>query len=98
MYGTKLCMGTKKHFEAPVEQQIELYHQAGFEGFFTEWDDNIPLYRETADRLIATHLNDNYGVSDYGGVITPTDDHHLLPFDGIFLFLFPKKGGIMALL
>lgn len=208
-------MGTKKHFEAPVEQQIELYHQAGFEGFFTEWDDHIPLYRQTADRLgmiyqsihapfyhcadmwgtdekaraateeflhcvqvcaevevpimilhayigfgpndgpnpagienyrrvvdlaaeknvkvafenaegeaylaavmtafadyenvgfcwdtghelcynggkdmmalygdrlIATHLNDNLGVSDFGGVITPTDDHHLLPFDGI---------------
>ena len=215
MYGTKLCMGTKKHFEVPVEQQIELYHQAGFEGFFTEWDDHIPLYRQTADRLgmiyqsihapfyhcadmwgtdekaraateeflhcvqvcaevevpimilhayigfgpndgpnpagienyrrvvdlaaeknvkvafenaegeaylaavmtafadyenvgfcwdtghelcynggkdmmalygdrlIATHLNDNLGVSDFGGVITPTDDHHLLPFDGI---------------
>lgn len=215
MYAAQLCMGTKIHFGVPIETQIDLYHQAGFEGFFTEWDDNIPLYRETAEklgmiyqsihapfyrcadmwaggetakaatdgflhcvdmcaqvevpimilhayigfgpndgpnpagvenyrrvveragekgvkvafenaegepylaavmgafagyenvgfcwdtghelcynsgrdmtalygnRLIATHLNDNYGVSDYGGVITPTDDHHLLPFDGI---------------
>lgn len=35
------------------------------------------------DRLIATHLNDNLGISDYNGVIVPTDDLHLLPFDGV---------------
>lgn len=35
------------------------------------------------DRLIATHLNDNLGVSDFDGKVTWTDDLHLLPFDGI---------------
>ena len=35
------------------------------------------------DRLFHTHLNDNLGVSDYYGRITPRDDLHLLPFDGI---------------
>ncbi len=35
------------------------------------------------DRLIATHLNDNLGISDYSGRITWKDDLHLLPFDGI---------------
>jgi sugar phosphate isomerase/epimerase len=35
------------------------------------------------DRLIATHINDNLGVSRYDGKIFWTDDLHLLPFDGI---------------
>ncbi len=35
------------------------------------------------DRLIATHLNDNLGISSFDGEITWTDDLHLLPFDGI---------------
>lgn len=34
-------------------------------------------------RLIATHLNDNLGIRDFGGEITWHDDLHLLPFDGI---------------
>ena len=33
-------------------------------------------------RLIATHINDNLGIRDYGGAITWIDDLHLLPFDG----------------
>ena len=51
MYAAQLCMGTKIHFGVPIETQIDRDHQAGFEGFFTEWDDNIPLYRETAEKL-----------------------------------------------
>lgn len=36
------------------------------------------------DRIFATHINDNLGVSDYTGKrIFWTDDLHLLPFDGI---------------
>lgn len=35
------------------------------------------------DRLIATHLNDNLGISRSDGEIFWTDDLHLLPFDGI---------------
>ena len=42
--------------------------------------DMLTLY---GDRLIATHLNDNLGVSSPDGVITWRDDLHLLPFDGI---------------
>ena len=55
------------------------------------WDTGHELcYNSGADmmarygnRLIATHLNDNLGISDEHGVIAPTDDLHLLPFDGI---------------
>lgn len=35
------------------------------------------------DKLIATHINDNLGIKDYGGKIFWHDDLHLLPFDGI---------------
>ncbi|MCR5681236.1 MAG: sugar phosphate isomerase/epimerase, partial [Clostridiales bacterium] len=34
-------------------------------------------------RLIATHINDNLGIRDYGGRTFWYDDLHLLPFDGV---------------
>lgn len=43
--------------------------------------DMLALY---GDRLFGTHLNDNLGVRDpEGKIITPKDDLHLLPFDGV---------------
>lgn len=42
--------------------------------------DLLALY---GDRLIATHINDNLGIRDFGGRIFWHDDLHLLPFDGI---------------
>ncbi len=42
--------------------------------------DLLSLY---GDKLIATHINDNLGIKDYGGKIFWHDDLHLLPFDGI---------------
>ena len=41
------------------------------------------LLAKYGDRLIATHINDNLGISDCKGRIFWTDDLHLLPFDGI---------------
>ncbi len=41
------------------------------------------LLADYGDRLIATHLNDNLGISRFDGEIYWTDDLHLLPFDGI---------------
>lgn len=41
------------------------------------------LLARWGDRLIATHLNDNLGIRDFGGKIFWHDDLHLLPFDGI---------------
>jgi len=40
------------------------------------------LITKYGDRLIATHLNDNMGITDENN-ITWLDDSHLLPFDGI---------------
>ncbi len=52
---------------------------SGHEMCYNYSKDMLALY---GDRLIATHLNDNLGISDFGGRIFWTDDLHLLPFDG----------------
>ena len=52
----------------------------GHETCYNKSRDMLALY---GDRLIATHINDNLGVSDYTGEIKPQDDLHLLPFDGV---------------
>lgn len=38
--------------------------------------------KDYGDRLIMTHLNDNYGISRPDGQLQGTDDLHLLPYDG----------------
>jgi len=53
---------------------------SGHELCYNHGKDMLKLY---GDKLIATHLNDNLGISDYNGRIIWTDDLHLLPFDGI---------------
>jgi len=40
------------------------------------------LLLKYGDRLVATHINDNLGISRSDGSIFWTDDLHLLPFDG----------------
>jgi len=52
----------------------------GHEQCYNRGVDMLALY---GDRLIATHINDNLGISSYDGVTAPRDDLHLLPFDGI---------------
>lgn len=43
------------------------------------WD----FLKDYGDRLLMTHLNDNYGLTDPQGQLRGTDDLHLLPYDGI---------------
>ena len=45
------------------------------------WSQDMP--GKYPGRLLATHINDNLGIRDYGGGITWIDDLHLLPFDGV---------------
>lgn len=52
----------------------------GHEMCYNHSKDMLALY---GDRLIATHINDNLGIRDFGGEITFIDDLHLLPFDGV---------------
>lgn len=65
---------------------FESYENVGFcwdtghELCYNRGKDMLSLY---GDKLIATHINDNLGVSKFDGTIFWTDDLHLLPFDGI---------------
>ena len=51
MYRTKLCLGVAKGFGIDTEAQIRLFHQTGFEGFFTVWEEDIQKCRALADEL-----------------------------------------------
>ena len=53
---------------------------SGHEMCYNHSQDLLALF---GDRLIATHLNDNLGISDFGGKTIWMDDLHLLPFDGV---------------
>ncbi len=68
-------MDTFKNYE-----NVGFCWDSGHEMCYNRGKDMLALY---GDRLIATHLNDNLGVRDYGGKIVAIDDLHLLPFDGI---------------
>lgn len=62
------------------EDGVGFCWDSGHELCYNRSKDMLALY---GDRLCATHLNDNLGVSRYDGRIYWTDDLHLLPFDGI---------------
>ena len=55
-------------------------YDSGHELCYNKGKDMLKKY---GSRLVATHLNDNLGVSRSDGEIFWTDDLHLLPFDGI---------------
>lgn len=42
----------------------------------------LDFLKAYGDRLIMTHLNDNFGVRDPSGIPAGTDDLHFLPYDG----------------
>ena len=49
MHNTKLCLAA--HYgNIDVNEQIKLYSDAGFYGFFTEYNDKLSQYRNTAEK------------------------------------------------
>ncbi len=62
------------------DETVGFCWDTGHELCYNRGKDMMALY---GDRLIATHINDNVGVSEFDGKIFWTDDLHLLPFDGI---------------
>ena len=49
MWKTKLCLAA--HFSnMDVNDQIRIFGEAGFDGFFTEYNGNLAQYRETAEK------------------------------------------------
>lgn len=61
------------------EKTVGFCYDSGHEQCYNKGKDLLALY---GDRLLVTHLNDNLGISDPDGKISPMDDLHLLPFDG----------------
>lgn len=62
------------------DDRVGFCWDTGHELCYNRGRDMMALY---GDRLVATHINDNLGVSRFDGEIFWTDDLHLLPFDGI---------------
>lgn len=62
------------------EKTVGFCYDSGHEQCYNRGENLLALY---GDRLTVTHLNDNLGICDPEGRITPLDDLHLLPFDGI---------------
>lgn len=87
-YGIKIAFENTEGEEylAVLMEAFKNYANVGFcwdtghEMCYNYSKDMMALYGE---RLIATHINDNLGISDFEGKIFWTDDLHLLPFDGI---------------
>ena len=61
------------------EKHVGFCYDSGHEKCYNRDRDLLSLF---GDRLLCTHLNDNLGISDKDGKTAPTDDLHLLPFDG----------------
>ncbi len=76
--GEEYLAALMEHFKG--RKNIGFCLDTGHEMCYNFSKDLLALY---GDRLIATHLNDNLGISDFNGNIFWTDDLHLLPFDGI---------------
>jgi len=61
-------------------RQVGFCWDSGHEMCYTPQRDFLKAY---GDRLLMTHLNDNYGITRPDGQPLGTDDLHLIPFDGI---------------
>ena len=61
------------------ENHVGFCYDSGHESCYNLGKDLLAKY---GDRLLVTHLNDNLGASDVKN-ISPMDDLHLLPFDGV---------------
>lgn len=51
MRNTRLCLSLNEQFKIPLEDQIRLFRQIGFEGFFSPWKPGLDMaaLRRTAD-------------------------------------------------
>lgn len=61
-------------------QTVGLCWDSGHELCYTPSWDFLEMY---GDRLLMTHLNDNFGITSPDGQLQGTDDLHLLAYDGI---------------
>lgn len=76
--GEEYLAALLEHFKGC--ENVGFCWDSGHEQCYNYSKNLLELY---GDRLIATHLNDNLGISRFDGQTYWTDDLHLLPFDGI---------------
>lgn len=76
--GEEYLEAVMKHFAS--SKSVGFCWDTGHEMCYNFSKNLLALY---GDKLIATHINDNLGIKDFGGRIFWYDDLHLLPFDGI---------------
>lgn len=76
--GEEFLATVMEHFKG--NSSVGFCWDSGHEQCYNFSKNMLALY---GDRLLCTHLNDNLGISDFGGHTFWTDDLHLLPFDGI---------------
>ena len=43
MWNQKLCLGTGSGFEYSIKEQIRVFKEAGFEGYFVNWDPTMDV-------------------------------------------------------
>ena len=73
-----VIIGMDRH--TPTELGLTRYcWDTGHEQCYNYGRDMMALY---GDKLVGTHINDNFGMADRN-VMTWLDDSHLMPFDGI---------------
>lgn len=86
---SKVCIAFENlEGEEYLEALMTRYRELACVGFC--WDSghdncyphNLDFLARFGDRLVMTHLHDNLGLRDPGGVPSTKDDLHLLPFDG----------------
>lgn len=51
MHKYNFCIGLREDFGLPIEKQLEKLKAYGFDAFFTECSENVPKYKELADKL-----------------------------------------------
>lgn len=79
-----------ENLEGPEYLAALMHHYADCETVGLCWDSGHELcynvgwdfLRDYGDRLMMTHLNDNFGLTSPDGTLLTTDDLHLLPGDG----------------
>ena len=74
----------EEYLEALLTRYLERSHvgycwDSGHDHCYPHRTDFLAAY---GNRLIMTHLNDNWGLRDPGGIPTGNDDLHFLPYDG----------------
>lgn len=85
MKDVKLILATNTSYGIPAEQQIELFHKTGFDGFFTDFkcDTDNALYRKKANELGMIYQSIHAPFTKMKGIWHGTDEEADECIDGL---------------